>query len=210
MVRGIGSDILRLVEEERTYKGLKRVPPNFLIGYTTREHLLLDLDNTTQERAHKLTAMIQSEWPQVGDCLILLSSTNPLTVNIRYSWNGRPWITTFRNNYHLVFDNIIGYNTACKICETLAELGVLNADYTKIRRFRGDMTLRVSCENQSTGGVKPPPEPVEYLLNTAQKWRDRKIEDYLAFRSAALGLSPAAKMVAEVRAHGGPAKSLQA
>ena len=69
------------------------------------------------------------------------------------------------------------------------------------------MSLRVSEAALSTG-VKPAPEPVEYLINTAQKWRDRKIDEYLAFRDAALGGLPVAKMVAKVSTHGRTKESL--
>lgn len=180
-----------------------------IIGYTTRRHLLLDLDDTSLEKARRLAYLIMGEWPEVGDCLILRSSEAPLKVRLRYSWNNWPWISVTRHSFHLVFDNIIGYNKACRICETLAGLNTLERDYLRIRTFRGDMTLRVSETNLSTG-VKPPPEPVEYLFNTIHKGSDGMIEDYLAFRDAALGGLPAAQMVAEVRAYGGTDKTLHA
>ncbi|MCJ7573953.1 hypothetical protein MUO93_06785 [Candidatus Bathyarchaeota archaeon] len=199
-----------MAEGEPGDTGVARLEPNFIIGYTTRTHLLLDLDDTSLEKARRLAYMIMEEWPKVGDCLVVESSRKRLVVRVRYSWNNHPWMSRESPNYHLIFDNIVGYNTCCRICETLAELGVLNRDYVKIRTFRGDMTLRVSHQNLSTGAVKPPPEPVEYLFNTAQKWRDQKIDDYLALRRAALGGLPAAQMVAEVRANGGATKGLQA
>jgi hypothetical protein len=166
-----------------------RAPDRLLIiGYTTRRHLLLDLDDTSLEKARRLADLIIDEWPEVGDCLILQSSVALLSVRLRYSWNNWPWISVTRPGFHLVFDNCIGYNKACRICETLAGLNVLERDYLRIRTFRGDMTLRVSEAALSTG-AKPAPEPVEYLINTAQKWRDRKIDEYLAFRDAALSLT---------------------
>lgn len=180
-----------------------------IVGYTTRRHLLLDLDNTSLEKANRLANMIMDEWPEVGDCLVLRSSESPLRIEVKYSWNNQPWISVTRSSYHLVFDNVIGYNKACRICETLAELKILQRDYMRIRQFRGDMTLRVSEAALSTG-VKPAPKPVEYLINTRQKWRDRRIDEYLSFRGAVLGLFTGAKVVAEVRADGCPAKSLQA
>jgi hypothetical protein len=178
-----------------------------IIGYTTRRHLLLDLDDTSLEKARRLAYLIINEWPEVGDCLILRTSDNPLNVSLRYSWNNWPWISVTRPSYHLVFDNCIGYNKACKICETLAGLNVLERDYLRIRTFRGDMTLRVSEAALSTG-AKPAPEPIEYLINTAQKWRDRKIDDYLAFRGAVLSLFTGAEVVPEVRADGRAKESL--
>ena len=210
MVNGAREDILRLAEGEPGNTGVARLEPNFIIGYTTRTHLLLDLDDTSLEKAQRLAGLIIREWPEVGDCLIVESSRKRLNVRVRYSWNNHPWMSRESPNYHLIFDNRVGYNKCCRICETLAELGVLNRDYAKIRTFRGDMTLRVSHQNLSTGAVKPPPFPVMLIHNMSAKWSDGMIDDYLAFRDAALGGLPAAKMVAEVRAHGGPAKSLQA
>jgi hypothetical protein len=208
LVNGAREDILRLAEGEPGDTGIARLEPNFIIGYTTRTHLLLDLDDTSLEKARRLVYTIMTEWPKVGDCLIVSSSSKRLVVRVRYSWNNHPWMSRESPNYHLIFDNIVGYNTCCRICETLAELGVLNKDYTKIRTFRGDMTLRVSHQNLSIGAVKPPPRPVEYLFNPVENYSDGMIDEYLAFRDAALGGLPAAKMVAEVRAHGSPAKRL--
>lgn len=146
--------------------------------------------------------MIMKEWPKVGDCLIVKSSTRPMRVEVKYSWNNAPYMKVIKDGCHLIFDNIIGYNLCCKICETLSELRILNKDYSRIRQFRGDMTLRVS-ETTLLKWVKPPPEPVELVFAMATKWRDGMINEYLAFRDAALGGLAAAKMVAEVRAHGG-------
>ena len=210
MVNGTRQDILRLAEGEPGDSGVARLEPNFIIGYTTRTHLLLDLDDTSLEKAGRLADLIIREWPEVGDCLVVASSTVKLNVRVRYSWNNHPWMSRESPNYHLIFNNRVGYNKCCKICETLAELGVLNKDYAKIRTFRGDMTLRVSHQNLSTGAVKPPPEPVELVFNMSSKMRDGKINEYLAFRDAALGGIPVTKMVAEVRAHGGTDTRLQA
>ena len=69
------------------------------------------------------------------------------------------------------------------------------------------MTLRVSEANLRTG-VKPAPEPVELVLAMATKWRDGMINEYLAFRDAALGGLPVAKMVAKVSTHGRTKESL--
>jgi len=121
-----------------------RLKPLFVIGYTTRRHLLIDLDDTTKEKAMRITKMIQKEWPEVGSCLLMLSSTGKDRELIKYSNYQRPFHKRDRQNIHLVFDNLIGYNKCCKICQVLAELRIVNKAYTDIRKFRGDMTLRVS------------------------------------------------------------------
>jgi len=114
------------------------------LGYTTRRHLLLDLDDTGLPMAMRIARLIQENWPEVGDCLILQSSWAALRVELRYSWNNWPWIKVTRPSHHLVFDGLIGYNKCCRICEVLAGLRVLSKAFMEIRGFRGDMTLRVS------------------------------------------------------------------
>uniref|UniRef100_A0A6M3X511 Uncharacterized protein n=1 Tax=viral metagenome TaxID=1070528 RepID=A0A6M3X511_9ZZZZ len=135
-----------------------------ILGYTTRRHLILDLDNTGLEYAERMAYMIMREWPGVGDCLILQSSDYQDEVRLAYNKWGRPLVIHDRPNYHLVFDNIIGYNTAAHICRVLAGLGVLEEDYDKIREFRGDMTLRVS-RAVMMDHVKPLPVECLFLHN---------------------------------------------
>lgn len=152
--------------------------PNIIIGYTTRKHLLLDLDNTTFNKAEYIIKLIQKKWSKVGDCLIMQSSTNK-------SGNNRPIydsliceFTSVMGNYHLIFDNYIGYNLCCKIIETLATLDILNADYVKIRTLRGDMTLRVS-PIINIDGTKHIPINVGYICNNHLNRADGGIRDYL-------------------------------
>ncbi|GAH14965.1 unnamed protein product, partial [marine sediment metagenome] len=107
----------------------------------------------------RITKMIQKEWPEVGSCLLMLSSTGKDREWIKYSNYQRPFHKRDRQNIHLIFDNLIGYNKCCKICQVLAELRIVNKAYTDIRKFRGDMTLRVSPK--VTGpGYKPYPKPI--------------------------------------------------
>lgn len=120
----------------------------------------------------------------MGDALIVRSSPKPLNVGVRYSWNNHPWMKRESDSYHLVFDNNIGYNLCCHICECLAELNILNRDYVKIRTFRGDMTLRVSHQNLSTGTVKPAPSPQLVIYNYDCSRHDGMIIKYLAFLNA--------------------------
>lgn len=178
-----------------------RPEPNLIIGYTTRLHLLLDLDNTSYEKAERIAFLIMRKWPIVGDVLIVLSSYKELSLRLRYSWDGKPWIEREGPNYHLVFDNHIGYNNCCRICECLAVLGILNKDYVKIRTFRGDMTLRVSHQNKSDGSVKPHPEPKIKFYNRKKERKDGMILEYLRFLAAVRGLSPVADVVPEISAY---------
>lgn len=163
--------------------------PTPILGYTTRRHLLLDLDNTTLYKAKRLTEKIQRQWQKVGDALILESSQGDNTQRLLYTRVGRVLTMRSLHNYHLVFDNSIGYNLSCKICETLAALNVLNRDYVKIRKFRGDMTLRVSPAILFEK-VKPCPYLVAYIENPYTDRHDGFLDQYLNVLRNAYALRP--------------------
>lgn len=150
---------------------------NLILGYTTRRHLILDLDNSGLPHVLGLVHLIMEAWPKVGDCLVLRTSKPKDQVRLAYNKWGRPLVIHDRPNHHLVFDNLIGYNTAAKICRCLAGLGVLEADYEKIREFRGDMTLRVS-ESIKYAGVSPVPKERAYCHNTRTTHSDGYINQY--------------------------------
>lgn len=152
-----------------------------ILGYTTRRHLILDLDNTGLEYAARIVEMIMREWPEVGDCLLLMSTDAVDRVRLAYNKWGRPLVIHDRPNYHLVFDNLIGYNKATRICRTLAALNVVEPDYDKIREFRGDMTLRVS-ESIMMEQVKPVPKEALYTHNSGSDHSDGYIREYLKFK----------------------------
>jgi len=149
-----------------------------IIGYTTRRHLILDLDNANRLGARAIAKKIMWEWPKVGDCLILSSSTKPDRIRLVHNKWGRPLLYHDRENFHLIFDNGIGYNLSCRICRVLAGLGILNPDYVKIREFRGDMTLRISPA-YLYDEVKPIPHIVEWVYNDFTTRRDGYIRHYL-------------------------------
>jgi hypothetical protein len=178
-----------LAEGESADKGIRRLEPNFLIGYTTRRHLILDIDDSSITKVERLVKRIQAEWPEVGDCLIMLSSDKATSLKLSYSPHRRPYHLRQSSNFHLIFDDPIGYNKCCKIIEVLAGLNILNADYVKIRNFRGDMTLRVSHENQSTGAVKPMPQIVKIIPTKPFLIGHGWIREYLAFHGAVLSLA---------------------
>lgn len=115
-----------------------------IVGYTTRDHLLLDLDETSKFKASRLAQLIIESYPDVGNCLILESSTPSKQSYLKYDDKGVPLEYWVKQNYHLVFDAYVGYSRCVHIIETLAELNVLQSEYLEIRQFRGDMTLRVS------------------------------------------------------------------
>lgn len=160
-----------------------RRDPNPVLGYTTRRHLLLDLDNTSLSKVTKLARAIMDGWAKVGDCLICRSSHKDYFVRTEYYGDNRPFTKRRSDSYHLIFDNGIGYNLCVKICEALAALGALERDYVKIRKFRGDMTLRTS-PTVLMADIKPPPAPVHMIYNDQTKREDGYIWQYLSFLRA--------------------------
>lgn len=161
--------------------------PNLIIGYTTRSHLLLDLDSTTEIQAEIIIRLIMQSYPKIGDCLLIESST-PQTIMHKRKQNNQSVLGEHkRNNYHLVFDNRIGYNLCCKIITHLAHIDILNKDYAKIRQFRGDLTLRVSPSVMSTY-IKPIPKPIKLIPNNYTNKHDGMIKKYLWMLSIAKSL----------------------
>jgi len=160
------------------YSTLLHPKPTPIIGYTTRLHLLIDLDNTTLTKAIKLCTLIIEQYPKIGSALICLSSEKPYRQWLRYTSTARPLIVRSLPSYHIIFDNVVGYNLCCRILETLAGLDILNEDYAKIRDFRGDMTLRISpaiCTDE----VKLMPIPKAYIRNHRCRKHDGMTIQYL-------------------------------
>jgi len=118
-------------------------PNHTIIGYTTKEHLILDLDKT-----HSLTAteglvhMIQKEYAGIGDCLICQSSYD---------------------GYHCIFDNKLSWQRIMHISRTLTGLNIVNRNFTKVRSFREDLTLRISSIDRGMEKSEAP-KPMKILL----------------------------------------------
>lgn len=157
----------------------KNDKPNLILGYTTRQHLLLDIDNTTLSKVVWLLLWLQTAYKTLGNCLLVLSYTGTGEQRIRYTRRGRPLQVRNRDNYHLVFDASIGYNSCCRIISILAGLGILNRDYLYIRSFRGDMTLRVSPK-VNLNEIQPFPEPIQIFISPHQYKRGGNINTYLS------------------------------
>ena len=151
-----------------------------IIGYTTREHLLLDLDETSLYKVVRLTKLLISSYPEIGDVLILGSSTPSKKNYTKFDKKGIPQYRFTYQNFHLVGDNIVSYDRCLKIIDCLVELDVLQPEYRKIRQFRGDMTLRTS-HKPLVHRVVPPPRPVEIVNNHICPCKNNKISDFLSF-----------------------------
>ncbi len=159
-------------------------------GYTTRQHLLLDLDETSQDRAVALARLIMESYPDVGDCLVLESSTPSVKSCLKYDDNGVPHERWVYQNFHLVFDAPVGWARCVHIIETLWALGCLNPEYMDIRQFRGDMTLRTSPKQLHHRTI-PAPKPIQHLLNANQPFSYGNIRKYREFldMTKSLGLT---------------------
>lgn len=155
-----------------------RMKANLIIGYTTRKHLLLDIDNISQNKAYYLAKYVQKTYPKTGDCLIVRTRKGKAEVRLIHLPNRATRQKYLRDNHHLIFDNSIGYNSSCKIIEVLADMNILGRDYVKIRKFRGDMTLRVS-PSYLLSEYKPIPKPLYYITSHYTKRHDGFIYNYL-------------------------------
>jgi hypothetical protein len=101
--------------------------------------------------------MIMREWPEVGDCLIVRCAAD---------------------SHHLVFSSRISWSKISRILDVLCGLKILEKDYMKIRKFRKDLTLRISpkvTEDKNRGT----PIPVAYLLGVGSEPTPNLILNYL-------------------------------
>lgn len=160
--------------------------PDWNLGYTTRSHLCLDLDNTSIGKVYSLALLIIENYHDVGSALILVSSQPSLKQKVNYPPLSMPTIHTARHNYHVVFNNKIPYERSCHIIETLAYLDIINKEYIRIRSMRNDMTLRIS-KTVNMDYTKPAPVPVCFVINPYSIEQSDMIFVYFRFLMAAQG-----------------------
>lgn len=154
--------------------------PSWVVGYTSRYHLMLDIDDISLYKAVWLSKMLMSRYNKLGDCLIVKSSEGDNTKILRYTSRQRPYISFNRPSFHLIYDNKIGYNLCVRIITSIANLGIIESSFIFMRNFRGDITLRTSPTVMS-GSIKPIPRPVKYIENPYCNRYDECILDYLHF-----------------------------
>ena len=155
--------------------------PDWNIGYTTRNHLCIDLDNASYYKVRSLVNLLMCSYPEIGDCIIMQSSTVNQIERWIYPVQQQPRKQVKRDNYHVIFNNFLLYETCCRIIETLAFLGVLNEEYIRIREMRNDMTLRVS-KTVCVEYTKPKPVFIEYIQNRKSNNRGQGIYLYNKLR----------------------------
>lgn len=169
------------------YSDKSTFKPHWVIGYTDRNHLMLDIDNCSYTKVLWLVKMLQVTYPKVGDCLIMESSHTKHRIEVRYTIRHKPYQKSWHNSYHLIFDNRIGYNCCVRIIELLAGLGILERSFLYMRHFRGDITMRVSPTVMSYG-VKSIPKPIEYVYSDFTNRRDGYTRRYFRFYTIAYRL----------------------
>lgn len=157
--------------------------PDWNIGYTTKNHLCLDFDNTTYFKVRSIIKLLMASYPDIGDCIILESSSPKQREYWSYPPNSPICKRRKAQNYHAVFNNFVTYERSCHIIETLAFLGVLNEEYVRIREMRNDMTLRVS-KTVNVEYVKPKPVFLEYIQNHNCNTNGKGIYYYNQLRKA--------------------------
>ena len=157
-----------------------------VVGYTTREHLVLDLDNTSIRKVWSLAIMLMENYPEIGHCIIMRSSREKGEPFTRITKKGIPRLHLPKACYHLIFDNVIGYKRCIQIILTLVDLDILDHQYKRIRMFRGDMTVRISPMVLSET-IKEAPIPVMQVTNIYTHNNDNKIRDYLSAYNAVNG-----------------------
>lgn len=142
--------------------------PEWNIGYTTKEHLCLDFDDTTYYNVYQLSSMLIADKPEVGSALILCSSEGKQSERWIYPVLQNMHKYVNRHNFHVIFNGFIPYEESCKIIECLASLDVINKEYVRIREMRNDMTIRVS-QTQCVLKTKPKPMILGYIFNPSDK-----------------------------------------
>lgn len=152
--------------------------PEWVVGYTTRNHLLLDLDDTSYFKVERLVDMLMRSYPAIGNALILRSSSPREKVEERVHPLLGYSVKHKRHNYHVVFNNFVDYEYSCGIIETLAELDVINKDYVKIRFMRQDMTLRTS-HTVKVEETTPAPHMMKFVINPYSIKQDNGIYLYM-------------------------------
>jgi len=157
------------------------------VGYTTSEHLLLDLDDTSLYKVTRLIQILQQSYPELGNALIMHSSTRKAQSTLRINRHGIPKEVLRRESYHVVFNNRVTYARCCEVTNTLVDLNILEPEYRVVRAKRGDMTIRVSPMLLSKG-IKPEPKPYRTILSPYSGRQHGMIKQYLAFLYATRNL----------------------
>jgi len=161
--------------------------PRIIIGYTTNEHLLLDLDHTSLYKVTKLVQLLQYNYPELGNVLVMRSSIEQKEPYTRINRKGIPIERVPKISFHVIFNNSTGYAKCRDIIETMVTLNILPREFRLIRAKRGDMTLRVSPATLSDR-VKPAPTPWRTIPSPYNGKQDGMIKQYLAFLYAANNL----------------------
>jgi len=127
-----------------------------VVGYSTRRHILVDIDNANVITLYRLPAII-SRLLGYSNYIVCLSSVKKIPISYSPRLNAMTQAEQIRLNFHIVFEKSMLYDLATNFYHLLQELGIVHENYVEMRLKRGDATLRISPK-----GVIPPPLPLFY------------------------------------------------
>ena len=138
--------------------------PKFILGYTSDETVMLDLDKTKLKDV-KYWARRAMRWHKLGGFLVLESSVN---------------------SYHVVFDRPVTWSENVRVVAWVALYVRRRSldNWFKMQCIKQKPTLRASNKKMIGGVVKMPPRVVY-----SEGSQDREIGDYLLLRKLILSVS---------------------
>ena len=138
-------------------------PPKFILGYTSDETVMLDLDKTKLKDV-KYWARRAMRWHKLGGFLVMESSLN---------------------SYHVVFDRPVDWSENVRIVAWVALYFRRRSldNWFKMQCIKQKPTLRASSKKMK-GLIKQPPKVVY-----SEGSQDREISDYLLLRDLILNIS---------------------
>ncbi len=138
--------------------------PKFILGYTSDETVMLDLDKTKLKDV-KYWARRAMRWHRLGGFLVLESSVN---------------------SYHVVFDRPVVWSENVRVVAWVALYFRRRSldNWFKMQCIKQKPTLRASNKKMLGGVVKSPPRVV-----FSEGSQDREICDYLMLRDLILDVS---------------------
>ena len=136
---------------------MSKTSGDIVTAYTTTQHLLLDLDSTSNFQARGLALVLCKHWPDLGNCLVVQCGSQ---------------------SHHLIFDNILPFQMLSNYIHALWDLSIVNPEVVYFRQQRGDFSLRVSPK-LTVDEDKKVPIPTHLIINDIVARQSRMIDEYL-------------------------------
>lgn len=174
-----------------------------ILAYTTNQHLILDVDDVSLGRVHKIAQWTQKIF-KAGDCLVVKSSSRVVhkfsrwaRIKLYLKWWALFWINRESRmdtladvlnknkyevgSYYLIFNNKMSWEQIVHAIRILAARGYVDWRFFTLRQTKMDLTVRYTHKwyySQGKCGIKPAPEIVEYLRHKSDK-RDEMMDNYI-------------------------------